>query len=363
MSAGMQEIRYWRVAIIGAGTVVQLGHIPFLRAIPNASIEALVDVNGERAAQVAAEANIPQVFTDYNEMLAQVQPDVVVVATPNVFHKPMTLAALAAGAHVLCEKPLALTHADAKEMLAAAEAAGKILTVGTHYRWSDPVRAAKAHVDGGFFGEIYAARTVWHRRAGIPGYGSWFTNKDLAGGGALLDIGIHALDRALFLMGYPEPATVTGATFAKFGPRGMGLGGWGVEHAAPSSNARFDVDDLAWAFVRFKNGAVLQFQVAWATHLDNQFFTEIYGTEGGARMGDKEGIELFKDLNGQAVTIDPEIPTTKDSSYGRLVQNFIRYLDGDPTARIITPRESLIAVQIIEGILRSAETGREVVFA
>ena len=129
-----------------------------------------------------------------------------------------------------------------------------------------PCRRPRRTSTAGFFGKIYAARTVWQRRSGIPGYGSWFTNMDLAGGGALLDIGIHALDRALYLMDYPQPASVSGATFAELGPRGQGLGGWGSDISKPTAGARFDVDDLAWAFVRFANGAVLQFQVAWATN-------------------------------------------------------------------------------------------------
>src|SRR5690606_16713943 len=132
----------WRVAFIGAGTIVQRGHIPSFQRIPNTMAVAVVDVNEERARAVAHEAGIPHVYQDYEHMLAEMQPDIVVVATPNVFHKPMTIAALQAGAHVLCEKPLALTYADAKEMFDVAAQQGRTLTVGTHYRWSAPMRAA-----------------------------------------------------------------------------------------------------------------------------------------------------------------------------------------------------------------------------
>ena len=183
----MSEKKSWRVAFIGTGMVVQWAHIPSFRRLEGVEAVALCDVNEARVRTVANDTNIPHVFTDYREMLEKVQPDITVVATPNVFHKPMTLAALEAGSHVLCEKPLALSYEDAQEMMAFAAQKGKVLTVGTHYRYSPPMQAAKAHVDNGFFGEIYAARTVWQRRAGIPGYGSWFTNRDLAGGGSLLD--------------------------------------------------------------------------------------------------------------------------------------------------------------------------------
>jgi predicted dehydrogenase len=350
----------WRVAFIGGGGIVRYSHIPNFTRLPNVQAVAVCDVNEERVKTLAAETGIAGAYTDYEQMLAEAKPDITVVATPNVFHKPHALAALNAGSHVLCEKPLALTYADAKEMFATAQQRGKVLTVGTHYRWSDPMRMAKAHVDGGFFGRIYAARTVWHRRSGIPGYGSWFTNADLAGGGGLLDIGIHALDRALYLMGYPQPASATGATFAEFGPRGLGLGGWGSDILKPDANTRYDVDDLAWAFVRFANGVVLQFQVSWAIHRADEFGTEIFGTDGGAYIGDRDKIELYTTLNGQNVTLTSDVPRRPANSYQRLVENFVRHLDGDPSAELVTPEQALIAVSIIDAIQRSAASGREV---
>ncbi len=355
--------RIWRVAVIGAGAVVQRSHIPNFQALPNAKVVAVCDINLERARQVAQAAGIPGVYTDYQTMLAEVRPEIVVVATPNIFHKPMTLAALEAGAHVLCEKPLALTAADAVEMLEKAREVDRVLTVGTHYRWSAPIRAAKAHIDGGFCGEIYAARTVWHRRAGIPGFGSWFTRQELAGGGALLDIGIHALDRALHLMGYPQPLTVTGATYAKLGPQGLGMGGWGVDRLAPEAGGRFDVDDLAWGMVRLDNGAVLILQVSWAVHMAPEFITEIFGDRGGLRVGHPNTVELFTTQHGQLITAESQVPRQEESSYTAMVRDLLRYLEGDTSARIITPEEALNAVRIIEGIQRSAESGREVVLA
>ncbi len=355
----------WRVAFIGAGTIVQRGHIPSFQRMASLSpngVEtvAICDVNEDRARFVAAETNIPHAFSDYRAMLESAQPNVVVVATPNVFHKEMSIAALEAGAHVLCEKPLALTYADAKAMMDYAAQVGKVLTVGTHYRWTTPMRAAKAQVDANFFGDIYAARTVWQRHAGIPGYGSWFTNKALAGAGSILDIGVHALDRALFLMGYPNPTTVSGSLFANFGTRGLGLGAWGQDIFKPGSGALFDVDDMAWAFVRFDNGVSLQFQVAWASHLPEQFNTEIYGTLGAASVGHRDSVELYTLLNGQEAKIQLEVPNDPLGSYAQLIENFVRYLDGDPNAEIVTPHQALTSVRIIDGIMRSAEAGREV---
>ena len=350
----------YRVAVIGAGSIAKYSHVPGFQRLPNCEVVALCDVNETRARELAAEMKVAGVYSEAERMLAEVRPEIVVIATPNAFHGPMTIAALRSGAHVLCEKPLALTYTEAQEMYAVAAQQQRILTVGTHLRFSAPMQAAKAQVDAGFFGKIYAARTVWQRRNGIPGFGSWFTNHDLAGGGSLLDIGIHALDRALYLMGYPEPVTVSGATFAEFGPRALGLGGWGSDIQKPAPNARYDVDDFSWAMVRFANGAVLSLQVAWASHSPEVLTTELYGTDGGAQISGWEGMEMFTMLNGQEVAIRNQPPSDRSSSYFKLIENFVRRIDGDESADIPTPAQALVDVRIIDAIMRSAAAGREV---
>jgi len=353
----------YRVAFAGAGGIVQAAHIPNFQSLSNVETVALADVNESRAKSVAAEKKIKSAYTDFNTMLEKEQPDIVVIASPNVFHKPMAMAALDAGAHVLCEKPLALTYTDSVELFEKAASKKRVLTVGTHYRFTDPMQLCKAHVDGNFFGNIYAARTTYCRRSGIPGYGSWFTNKDLAGGGVLFDLGVHALDRALYLMGYPKPVAVSGATYAEFGTRGMGLGGWGKDIQKPSANTRFDVEDFSWAFVRFENGAVLQFSVSWAAHFTDGMTVELYGTDGGAHIMSSDKMELYTSLNGQNVTLQTPMPREAANSYRKLVENFVKYIDGDTTADIISPEQALVGVQIVDAIQRSAASGREIVLA
>jgi len=357
--------RKWRVAYVGAGAIVKYAHIPNFSALANTENVAICDVNEARAASLATEAGIPKVYTDYRAMLDEVQPDIAVIATPNVFHKEMALAALQAGAHVFCEKPLAPTYADAVALFDAARAAGRVLTVGTHYRFSAGMQALRIHARSGFFGKIYAIRTTWQRRAGIPGMGGWFTNRDLATGGVLLDLGVHALDRALCLMDYPRPTTVTGMTFAEFGPRGKGAGGWGMDAMQPASAPRqgaprFDVDDFAWAAVRFETGAALFFQVAWASHFPEFQSVEVFGNDGGAAWGDRDKLSLFTSLNGQDVNMDVPLPSHAPSSYAVQVEHFVRHLEGDPAAEIVTPAQALVAVQIVEAIGRSAQSGQEV---
>jgi predicted dehydrogenase len=358
----MSQNAKWRVGVIGAGFIVRLAHVPDFQRIDDVEVVAIADVNQARAAELAAEQGVPHVYEDYRQMLAEQQPNIVVVATPNIFHQEMAKAAIESGAHVLCEKPLALTYGDAVDIVETASANGRVLTVGTHFRYAPASLAVRRQADAGFFGRIYAARTVMHRRAGIPGFGSWFTRQELAGGGALLDIGVHALDRALYCMGFPQPVTVSGATFSEFGPRGLGLGGWGSDISKPDPAAiQFDVDDLAWAMVRFVDGSVLQFQVSWATHGPEQFYTELYGTEGGGRIDGNDGVMLYHDLNGAPADIKVPISGQPGGTYRPMIENFVRHLNGDPSAHIVTPDEALMAVKIVDAIQQSARTGREVV--
>lgn len=357
--------KIWRVGIIGAGSVVQWSHYPnFARAIENTEVAAICDVQKERVEQFARQHSIPQAYTDYKAMLDKEDLDIVVVAVPNVFHKPMSLAALKSGAHVLCEKPVALTLADAQEMFAVAAEKQRVLTVGTHYRWSSAMRASRKAVDEGFFGQIYHIRSVYTRRAGIPGFGSWFTRQALAGGGCGLDIGVHALDKALYLMDYPEPATVSGVTSGHLGAQGVGLGGWGIDRQATAQGGQFDVEDLAYGLVRFKNGSSLILQSTWAMHLPDQQLLEVYGTEGGAIVH-QDKLDLYADRHGAPVSIDVAIaPRTLRAkpvnSALEQTKDLIRHLEGDADADVVSGTQAMVGIAILEGLYQSAAQGQEV---
>lgn len=356
----MTQARAWRVGLIGAGSIVQWSHFPnFAHAIGNTEVVAICDVQKERVEQFAREQGIPNAYSSYEEMLATEELDITVVAVPNAFHKPMSIAALNAGSHVLCEKPVALSLADAREMFATAERNGCILTVGTHYRWSAAMQASRRAVDDGFFGDIYLMRSVYTRRAGIPGFGSWFTRQQMAGGGCGLDIGVHALDKALFLMDYPRPATVTGVTYDRLGTQGVGLGGWGMDRQALAQGGRFEVEDLAYGLVRFANGASLMLQSSWAMHLPGTELMEVYGSEGGALVY-PDKLTLYADRHGAPVAIDVEVPSGRSNSALDQTRDLIRYLDGADDADMVTGEQAMVGIAILEGLYKSAASGREV---
>ena len=356
----MSQDKTWRVGLIGAGSIIQWSHYPnFADGVETTEVAAICDVQKERLEEFATSRGIPKTYTDYEEMLSKEDLDIVVVGVPNVFHKPMSIAALSAGAHVLCEKPVALTLADADEMFDTAERNNRILTVGTHYRWSNAMQATRKTVDQGFFGDIYMIRTVYTRRAGIPGFGSWFTRQELAGGGCGLDIGVHALDKALFLMDYPQPSTVSGVTYDRLGKMGIGLGGWGADRQAIEQGGRFEVEDLAYGLVRFNNGSSIILQSSWAMHLPSEQVVEVYGTEGGAVVYPGK-VQLFEDMQGSPVSIDVELPAAQTDSALAQTCDLVKYLEGDKGAPLVTRDQAVVGISILEGLYKSAASCQEV---
>ncbi len=351
-----------RVGIVGAGFVTARGHIPAYKRLPNVSIEAICDINVERAREVAREFDIPHVFADFEEMLEQVELDLVSIGTPNRFHAPQTIAALEKGCHVLCEKPMALTVEEAQAMAEAARRNGRKLTLGLHHRYRPEAIVLKPMCQAGELGEIYYARASMMRRSGIPGYGSHFTNKDLAGGGSLYDIGVHILDLTLYFMGYPDPVSVSGRTFSVFGPQRKKLGRWGADILP--GHARFDVDDLATAIVKFDNGAILHLEAAWAFHGRSEQRVQLIGREGGAEIypemfGREQALRVYKDWGDRPIDITPELPRFPANQQARQIEDFVNHLD-DPEPPVVTPEEGVILTRILTGIYRSAETGEEV---
>jgi predicted dehydrogenase len=352
----------YRAGIIGAGFIAVRGHIPAYQRLPNVRLEAICDVDGQRAASVAAQCGIPRVFTDYRTMLQQADLNLVSVCGPNVLHAPMTIEALEAGCHVICEKPMAVTPAQAEDMVAAAERTGRGLTVGLHLRYEPHTVTLKALAEAGVLGKVYYARATMWRRSGIPGYGSWFTNRDLAGAGTVMDIGVHALDLALHILGFPQPLAVSAITGAYFGPQREGLGWWGSDIC--EGPARCDVEDNAVAFIRLADGAALTLEVSWASYARPEERYQFLGTEGGADIapemyGREQRLRLYRQEHGQAVDIIPELPRYSNSGQDRLIADFLGRLErGEPP--LITPRQQLTVVRLLSGILESAATGREV---
>jgi len=339
-----------RCAVIGLG--MGRGHVRGYQSHPAAEVVALADLDETRLAQAGTEFGVSRLYTDARRMLREEALDVVSIATPNKFHKPLTLAALEAGCHVLCEKPMALNAREARSMLAAAERAGRRLMINFSFRFTDQALALKREVEAGTLGEIYFGRTVWHRRRGIPRFGGWFGHKEVAGGGPLIDLGVHRLDLALWLMGYPRAAWVLGATYDPIASR-----------LARARKARFDVEDLAAAMIRFENGASLVLEASWASNQrENELMeTRLYGTNGGlihfnVDQAYRFEAELFVERDGAQYDMKLHPPVRGSTS------SYFHFIDAVVNDRphIATGEEGLTVMELLDAIYRSAARGRPV---
>ncbi|MHB8377623.1 MAG: Gfo/Idh/MocA family protein [Dehalococcoidia bacterium] len=338
-----------RIAIVGAGFITRVGHLPGYRAA-GADVVALCDIAEEPARKLAAQYGVPRLYGDWREMIARERPDIVSVCVPNVAHREIVLAALDAGAHVLCEKPLATSVEEAREMFASAERAGRRLMAAQNWRWDAGSRAIRRIVDTGDLGEIYYGEATALRRMGIPSWGV-FHQKAQSHGGALLDIGVHMLDLAVWLMGNPEPLRVSAQTQRKFGTR--------PEIAKMMRNAwdpdRFDVEDFAVALVHFAGGATLLLRTSWAAHIGAETFSvRLVGTEAGATTAPPM---VYR--NHAGIPADEQLQVQKASSYEREIAHWLRVVEGTEQ-QIVTPEETVNVQRIIEAAYRSAEEGREV---
>jgi predicted dehydrogenase len=270
-----------------------------------------------------------------------------------VFHAPVTMAALEKGCSVLCEKPMATTGADARAMAELAAKKGLVLMVAHQSRFTNASQTLKKFVDAGKLGDVIYAKAGYLRRRGIPGAGSWFTTKAMAGGGSLIDIGVHALDLILWFMGFPKPVTVLGSTHQHITDVKKALGGWGT----PNLKGVLDVEDFAAGLVRFDNGATLLLEATWYANTPTTGMVfELVGTKGGAKLNP---LTIVTEEQGVVMDITPDVPKDRERSYLREVRHFVDCVRKGKKP-LITGEQGVIVTSILEGVYRSAEKGEAV---
>jgi len=339
-----------RIGVIGLG--MGRGHVKGFQELAGAEVVAVCDPDASRLAEIGDRFNVPSRYGSAAAMFASEKLDAVGIATPNKFHKPLTLAAFDAGCHVLCEKPMAMNAREGRAMVAAAKRARKILMIDFSYRFFDLSVALKSQVDSGLLGDIYFARTVWHRRRGLPGFGGWFGHKALSGGGPLIDLGVHRLDLALWLMGYPKPVWVMGSAYNHI-----------AFALAKKAGKKFDVEDLAVGLVKFANGATLEIEASWAANIAEAELmeTRLLGTKGGLVQrnvgeGYKFEAEIFIERDGSQYDMKLHPPAAPVKT---VYASFVDAVLGAarPTA---TGEEGLVVTGLLDAIYRSAKLGRPV---
>lgn len=333
-------------------------------------VEVIAFCNRDRrkAEQIAKAFHIKeaQVYSDYHALLANKDIDVVHICTPNLYHSPITVAALQAGKHVMCEKPMAINALEAAEMVQAAKESGKKLTIAFQNRFREDALLLKQSCETGELGDIYAAKAHAVRRRGVPTWGV-FMDKELQGGGPLIDIGTHALDLTLWCMNNYEVHSVTASTFHELKQQNL------TNPFGPWEPETFHVEDSAFAFIRMKNGAIIYLETAWALNTldEREAMTTLFGTKGGAEMqrtscgthnelilnGEKHK-HLYETRFQHAADIDfnqAETNTVADRELSQWIDAII-----EDTSPLVTPHQSLVVAQLVDAIYKSAETGETI---
>lgn len=339
-----------RIGMIGVGGIAQDRHIPTLLALgEKVKLTAVCDVNQERALEVAANFHIPHAFSDYNALFLEV--DAVVICTPNKFHAEIAVAALEAGVHVLCEKPMAMTVTECEAMLDASKKSGKLLSVAYHYRHTEAAKVSKATLKSGEVGDPLVTRIQALRRRKVPGWGV-FTNKELQGGGSLIDYGCHLIDLSLWLLGDPKPKEVMGTTYNRLSKTPNQINEWGA-----FDHETFDVDDHVSGYITFEDGSSLLLECSWAANIKEDIMhLSISGTNGGLNV---YPFELYQPRHGTFLTSEANAAHNEIEAGQLQAANFVDSCLGY-TELVVQPEQALEVSRIIEAIYQSSETHQSV---
>ncbi|MBA3870442.1 MAG: Gfo/Idh/MocA family oxidoreductase [Anaerolineae bacterium] len=352
-----------RTGIIGLG--VGKAHAKGYISSPDADLVAVCDMNAERLQQYAEEWKVQERYTDYHTMLKDAKLDMVSVCLPNALHAEVSIAALEAGVNVVCEKPMAVDTREAKAMVAAAKSSGKRLMMSYNYRFRSDARWMRDMVTSGKLGTIYHVQVSWRRETGIPGWGL-FGSKAMSGGGALIDLGVHVIDLAVWMMDFPSVQTISAQTRSLFGP--VGRKTWG-RTPGQKIEGGFDVDDGAVGFMRLGNGASMALNITWAEHgqpQEDAYRVELQGTEGTAILHvrnykNEDTLRFYTEMAGHPVTVIPSPRFDTPQGHEALIMDLAKSIRNGEVPGT-TGEQGLVAVEILEALYESSQKGREVVF-
>ncbi len=337
-----------RVGIIGGGWP-GAAHARGYLAAGAFKLVAVADLIPDRRRKMMAEFSIPREYAEAADLIADREIDAVSVCLPNHLHLPVTLSALRAGKHVICETPPALAAREVNRMQAAAAKAGKALLFALQRRFGPHEQAARAAIVKGFAGDVYHVRATWTRTRGIPLGTGWFTEREKSGGGALVDIGVHMLDLAWHLLGQPAPASAFGVTYSAF------------RDLLPPDMA-CDVEDVAFALVRFNNGKSLELAASWAINQpphQNGAVCRVYGTAGGIEVYTPKGATLYRDFKADGACKENPLKPPRLVHHAALCRHFRECIQGKATPMPGAP-EAAMLMAMVEAVYKSSQAGRSV---
>jgi predicted dehydrogenase len=342
-----------KVGLIGTGGIVRGAHLkPGWLAVPDVEIVAACDIHEPSAKKLAADFNIPKVFTDFHDLLKLDEIDCVDICTPNKVHTPAVIAALRAGKHVMCEKPLAVSTAEILEMREALRKSDRLLMTAQHHRFSEASVAIKAWIETGALGEVYHTRVNATRRNWLP-TSPGFIDPKLSGGGPCMDIGVHALDTALWLTNFPRPVRVSGRAHTNFA-KGFDMpGGWGEW-----DRTLFGVEDFASGFIHFSNGSTMALEASWLQHQEKE---EMNATLQGKKSGIRWPTGQFHTVVNRTLVDGVVLPHA-----GRKpahTEEILAFADAIRTGRPspVPIEQTIYVIAILEAIMQSSQLNQEVV--
>lgn len=348
-----------KVGVIGVGSIAEM-HIAGYKADPRVELAAFCDINEERLKEKGERHGVTRLYTDVKDMVAKEELDAVSVCTWNAAHAPCTIAALEAGLHVLCEKPMAMNAKEAEEMKAAAERNGKLLMIGFVRRYGNDCKILQDFITQDALGEIYYAKATYLRRNGNPG--GWFGDKSRSGGGPLIDLGVHVIDLVRYLSGNPQPVSVYGAAFQKLYDRKGAVGAPKYLASSATDHDICDVEDLASAMIRFDNGEVLSIEAAFSLNIKQDTGEiELFGTKAGAKISPE--LEIFGEENHYLTNMSFAAPTALDFNglFEGEINHYIDCLTGRAEQCKSPAEDGIALMKILEAVYESARTGHEVI--
>ncbi len=348
-----------RVGIIGLGAIGKV-HAQAYRAVDGVNITALCDVLPERVAEQGHLLKVTKCFTDYRDLLES-DLDAVSICVGNALHREVAVAALEAGKHILLEKPMAMNAVEASAIQAAGERAGRVIQLGMLWRQATEARIVRDMIANGRFGEIYHMRAVMIRRRGIPGLGGWFTTKAAAGGGPLIDLGVHWFDIAMYLSGLWNPTHVSAMTYAKFGRDMRRYRYVNMWAGPPRLDGVFDVEDYSTGLIRFADKATMSFEIAWAANAPQETYIEIMGDRAGVRLFDGKPLTLLTEDAERPADIIPQYADDGDRFHLQ-IRKFLAacHGEGPPAA---TAAEGVTVMKTIDAVYTSSANNCEITLA
>jgi len=342
-----------RIGVIGCGTIGTV-HAERYSKCAQAELSYVVDLERAKAEKLAASFGAKNVATDYRQILDKV--DAVSVCLPNDLHCPVSVEALKAGRHVLCEKPIALNLDQATQMQAEARKAGKLLAIGVVNRFNDYVNLVRSEIASGALGELYHVSFSFKAFRSIPGLGGWFTTRKRSGGGVMIDWGIHYLDLALYCIGSPQPKRISGVAHARLGRNLKEYAYLSMWAGPPNYGGVCDVEEYVSGLLR-TSGPTVAFEGAWAQNIDAPAtFLDFLGDKGGIRLHYGKGYSLYSHRDGTLYETAPQRTVT--DMFQNEIDSFVECALTGAKSRAHV--DSVIASQrIIDGFYASAASGRE----